>query len=95
VIFSKKIWDSLSSAERKILDDSADEATKHQRDQARAAVAVNMELLKKGGMTVSEFAPTEVAKLRDKMKPVIAQFSANVGEETVAEVQAELAKMRK
>ena len=95
VIFSKKIWDSLSPAERKILDDSADEATKHQRDQARAAVAVNMELLKKGGMTVSEFASTEVAKLRDKMKPVIAQFSANVGEETVAEVQAELAKMRK
>ena len=95
VIFSKKIWDSLSPAERKILDDSADEATKYQREQARAAVAVNMELLKKGGMTVSEFAPAEVAKLRDKMKPVIAQFSASVGEETVAEVQAELAKMRK
>jgi tripartite ATP-independent transporter DctP family solute receptor len=95
VIFSKKIWDSLSPAERKILDDSADEATKYQREQARAAVAVNMELLKKGGMTVSEFPPAEVAKLRDKMKPVIAQFSASVGEETVAEVQAELAKMRK
>ncbi|MDD3937111.1 TRAP transporter substrate-binding protein [Rhodoferax sp.] len=95
VIFSKKIWDSLSPAERKILDDSADEATKYQREQARAAVAVNMELLKKNGMAVSEFTPAEVAKLREKMKPVIAQFSANVGEETVAEVQAELAKMRK
>ena len=94
VIFSKKIWDALSPAERKILDDSANEATKYQREQARAAVAVNMALLKKNGMTVSEFAPAEVAKLRDKMKPVIAQFSANVGDETVKEVQAELAKMR-
>jgi len=95
VIFSKKIWDALSPAERKILDDSADEATKYQREQARAAVAVNLDLLKKNGMTVSEFAPAEVAKLRDKMKPVIAQFSTSVGEETVTEVQAELAKMRK
>ena len=95
VIFSKKVWDSLNPAERKIIDDAADEATKSQRQQARAAVAVNMELLKKGGMQVSEFPPAEVAKLREKMKPVIAQFSASVGDETVKEVMAELAKMRK
>jgi len=95
VIFSKKIWDSLTPTERKILDDSANEATKVQREQARAAVDANMELLKKNGMTVSEFAPAEVAKLREKMQPVIAQFSASVGEETVKEVEAELAKMRK
>jgi len=36
-----------------------------------------------------------VAKLREKMKPVIAQFSANVGEATVTEVSGELAKMRR
>ena len=95
VIFSKKVWDTLTPTERKILDDSADEAAKYQREQARAAVAANMELLKKNGMTVSEFAPAEVAKLRDKMKPVIAQFSASVGEETVNEVMTELTKMRK
>ena len=95
VIFSKKVWDSLTPAEKKIIDDAADEATKYQRQQARAAVAVNLDVLKKGGMTVSEFSPAEVAKLRDKMKPVIAQFSASVGEETVKEVQAELAKLRK
>jgi len=61
----------------------------------QAHMGSDMELLKKGGMTVSEFAPAELAKLREKMLPVIAQFSANVGEETVKEVQAELAKMRK
>jgi TRAP-type transport system periplasmic protein len=94
VIFSKKIWDSLSPAEKKILDDSADEAAKTQREASRAAVAANLDLLKKNGMTVTEFPPAEVAKLREKMKPVIAQFSASVGEETVKEVTAELAKMR-
>jgi TRAP-type transport system periplasmic protein len=95
VIFSKKLWDTMSAAEKKILDDSADEAAKFQRESARAAVAINLDLLKKNGMAVTQFSPAEVAKLRDKMKPVIAKFSASVGETTVNEVMAELEKMRK
>jgi TRAP-type transport system periplasmic protein len=95
VIFSKKVWDTLSPAEKKIIDDSSDEATKFQREQSRAAVAANLELLKKNGMTVTQFSPAEVTKLREKMKPVIAKYTASVGEATVNEVMAELAKMRK
>ena len=95
VIFSKKVWDTLSPAEKKIIDDSSDEATKFQREQSRAAVAANVELLKKNGMIVTQFSPTEVNKLRENMKPVIAKYTASVGEATVNEVLAELAKMRK
>lgn len=95
VLMSKKFFDSLSPAEKKIVDESADEAAKTQREASRAAVAANLDVLKKNGMQVTSFPPAEVAKLRDKMKPVIAQFSANVGEATVNEVSAELAKMRK
>ena len=94
VIFSKKVWDSLSAAEKKIIDDSADAAAKNQRAQSRAALAANLELLKKNGMIVSQFSAAEVSKLRDKMKPVIDKHSAAVGP-VVAEVQAELAKLRK
>ena len=95
VIFSKKVWDTLTPADKKILDDAAHEAALVQRKEGRAAVASNLELLKKNGMTVTQFSPAEVAKLREKMKPVIAQFSASVGEATVNEVNAELAKLRK
>ena len=95
VIFSKKVWDTYSPAEKKIIEDAAAEATLFQREQSRAAVAANLELLKKNGMTVTTFAPPEVAKLREKMAPVIAKYTANVGEATVKEVQDELAKMRK
>jgi TRAP-type transport system periplasmic protein len=95
VIFSKKVWDSLTPAEKKILDDSADEAAKGQREANRAAVSANLELLKKNGMTVTTFGPEEVSKLREKMKPIIAKYSANVGEATVSEMMAELAKLRK
>ena len=94
VIFSKKVWDTLSPAERKIIDDSADAATKNQRAQSRASLAANLELLKKNGMTITQFPPAEVAKLREKMKPVIDKHSAALGT-TVADVQAELAKLRK
>jgi TRAP-type transport system periplasmic protein len=95
VLFSKKIWDALSPAEKKIVADSANEATTIQRKEARAAVAANLDVLKKNGMTVTEFSPAEVAKLREKMKPVITQFSGSVGEATVSEVMGELAKLRK
>ena len=95
VVFSKKVWDTMSPAEKKIIDEAADESTKHQREQARAAVAANLELLKKNGMQVTSFAPAEQAKLREKMAPVIAKYSATVGEATVKEIQAELAKLRK
>ena len=95
VIMSKKVWDSLTPAERKLIDDAADEAAKTQRAESRAAVAANLELLKKNGMTVTQLPPAEVAKLREKMKPVIAKYSANVGDTTVNEMMAELAKLRK
>jgi TRAP-type C4-dicarboxylate transport system substrate-binding protein len=58
-------------------------------------VAANVELLKKNGMTVTTFPPAEVAKLREKMKPVIAKYTVNVGEALVNEVNVELAKLRK
>jgi TRAP-type transport system periplasmic protein len=94
VIFSKKVWDTLSPVDRKLIEEAADSAVKEQRTAARAALAANLDLLKKNGMTVSQFPPAEVAKLREKMAPVIAKHSGAIAS-TVAEVQAELAKLRK
>lgn len=94
VIFSKKVWDGMSAAEKKIIDDAADDAVKVQRTANRAALAANLELLKKNGMNVTSLNTAEIAKLREKMKPVIDKHSAALGS-TVADVQAELAKLRK
>jgi tripartite ATP-independent transporter DctP family solute receptor len=95
VIFSKKIWDALNPAEKKLIDDAADEAAKYQREQSRALATTATDNLKKGGMQINELAPAEVAKFREKMKPVIAKHSATVGEATVNEVMAALAALRK
>jgi TRAP-type C4-dicarboxylate transport system substrate-binding protein len=95
VVVSKKFWDSLSADEKKILADAAQESARYQREQSRAAAAGILDALKKAGMQVTELPAAEVAKMREKMKPVIAKHSANVGDATVKALMAELDKARK
>jgi tripartite ATP-independent transporter DctP family solute receptor len=95
VIFSKKVWDTLTNDERKILADAAVEAATFQRQASRTAAGGALDNMKKNGMQVSELSPAELAKFREKMKPVIAKHSEVVGADTVAALQAELAKVRK
>ena len=95
VIISKKFWDTLSGAEKKIVLEAAAEAVKVQRQTSRDAAGSTLDQLKKVGMQVTELPPAEIAKLRDKMRPVIAKYSVSVGQETVKAMQDELAKIRK
>ncbi len=94
VIVSKKVWDTLSNAEKQLLQDAAIEAGKYQRKVSRDQAASTVEELKKAGMQVTELSAAEQARMRDKMKPVIAKHAATVGEATVNELMAELAKAR-
>ena len=95
VIFSKKVWDSLSAGERKIITDAAGEAGKVERQAAREQEGQALDNLKKNGMQVTELSAGELAKLREAMKPVIAKHSEIVGAETVSALLGELAKLRK
>jgi len=95
VVISKKFWDSLSADEKKAVQDAATESAKYQREQSRNAAGSILEALKKGGMQVTELPPAEVAKLREKMKPVIAKHSAGANEGPVKAVMAEIDKARK
>lgn len=94
IIFSKKVWDTLPEADRKLLKDAAVEASAYQRKVNRDKSADDLQELKKAGMQVTEFSPAEQAKLRDKLKPVVDKHGAAIAA-TVAELQAELAKLRK
>jgi len=44
---------------------------------------------------VTELPAAEVNKLRDMMRPVTAKYGVNVGQDTLKELQNELAKVRK
>lgn len=95
LLVSKKTWDGMSAEEKKILAEASAEATLFQRQASRGAADSALDALKTAGMTVSELPPDEMAKLRAKVKPVIDKYSASVGEATVQELMAEIAKVRK
>ncbi|MGO4392899.1 TRAP transporter substrate-binding protein [Variovorax sp. M-6] len=95
LIVSRKTWDGMSEQEKKIIADSAAEATTFQRQASRGAADSALEALKQAGMTVTELPPAEMARLREKVKPVIDKYTASVGEATVKELMAEIAKARK
>jgi len=95
VFISKKTWDGLNAAERKILQDAATETAPYQRKVSREQMGAALDNMKKNGMQVNELSPAELAKFREKMKPVIEKHTATVGADTVAALQAELAKLRK
>ena len=94
VIISKKFWEKLSAAEKKIIGDAVTESAKYQREQSRKLEASILDNLKKNGMQVTQLSEPEMAKLRDKMRPVTAKYGVTVGQDLVKEVQAAIEKVR-
>jgi len=94
VIMSKITWDKLSDDEKKIMQEAAKEATDYQRQVTQEANAEALEQLEEEGMEVTELPPEEIAKLKEKAKPVIEKYTQDVGPEFVAELMAEIEKVR-
>src|SRR4051812_38934356 len=76
VLVSKKFWDRLSPAERKLMQDTYAETRDYQKEQTRIASDKALGELKAKGMQYNDVAPAELARMRDATKPVIDKFSA-------------------
>lgn len=94
LIMSKKFWDTLSDDEKKIITDASREATKYQRQVSRQQADEALADLKKAGMQVTELSPAELAKMRDKVKPVVDKQAGSIGVDVVKDVNSELARLR-
>jgi len=94
LIVSKKAWDALGEADRKAMQEAAGEAARFERQFNRERAAGDLDALKKAGMQVTEFSAADQVRLREKLKPVIEKHGAAIAA-TVAELQAELAKLRR
>jgi TRAP-type transport system periplasmic protein len=92
-LMSKKTWDTLSEAERRIVREAAAEAKEVERKATLAKEAEAIEGLRKA-MQVNEVSPAELGNLRTKVQPVVEKFSREVGEPVVTQVNAELARLR-
>ena len=53
-----------------------------------------MASLKNKGMTITELPADELAKIREKVKPVVEKYKADIGAELVTQAYAAIEKKR-
>ena len=83
----ERSWDDMD-------EQAMDEAKVFQRQVSRQKANEALEGLGKAGMQVNELTPAELARIKEKIKPVIDKFAREAGEAVFAEVTAEIARKR-
>lgn len=91
LVASKKFWDKLSAADKEGVQKAADEARLLQRQLLDEGDKEVIEKFRKVGVQVDTVPPAELAKIQEKVKPVITKFAPQIGEEFLKEFQAEIA----
>jgi len=94
VTVSKKFWDGLSPAEKKVLMDAAVKSRDFERKDTRDEAAKALADLKAKGMQINELSAAEAGRMRDKLTKVNASISVSVGQDLWNDTQAELTKIR-
>ena len=94
VLLSKKTWDGLSAPEQAAMKECAargrDEERRVNREQAVSSVGN----LKAKGMAVNEISVAEMARIREKTKPVYETHGKAIGDEAMTLVMGELKRIR-
>jgi tripartite ATP-independent transporter DctP family solute receptor len=93
MLVSRKWWDSLTKPEQEIIMKAAVATRDFERKDTRAEAAKALGELKTKGMVVNEVPPAELARMREKAKPVVDKAIANFPD-LYKDTQAELARMR-
>jgi len=94
LVASKKFWDTLSAADKAGIQKAATEAGLLQRKLLDDGDADVVNKFKAAGVTVNNVSPAELARIQEKVKPVVAKFAPQIGEEFVKEFMAEIDKAR-
>ena len=94
VIFGKRSWDRLTPAERQIVQEASNEAGAYERKISREANEKSADGLARKGMQVNAVSLQEIARMRDKVKPVAEKFTKDGGEAMASEIMAEINRVR-
>jgi TRAP-type transport system periplasmic protein len=94
-LMNKKLWDSFSAADKKIIIDAAKESVKFQRAMNRKKNTDLVAELKKNGMSVTVLTPAQLKVFQDAVAPIYKQFEDKIGKDIIAKVKAEIAKSQK
>jgi tripartite ATP-independent transporter DctP family solute receptor len=94
VLAGKKWWDGLSADEQKVMQDVGNRTREYQRKVSRDMVEQSLQELRAKGMQVNELSPAEMAKVRERVKPVVEKYTQAIGNATVQDLDEEIAKAR-
>jgi TRAP-type transport system periplasmic protein len=94
VLYSKKMWDTLSPQEQAVLREAALEGQKVQRAAIRDLDSKSLAALKTRGMQVNEISPAEQTRMREKVRPVYDRAVSITGPEAVNVLLDALKKAR-
>ncbi len=94
LVASRKFWDSLPPADKAGIQKAATEAGLYQRKLLDEGNADVIGKFKSAGVAVNTVSPAELARIQDKVKPVVAKYSPIIGEDFVKGFYAEIEKAR-
>ncbi len=94
VLASKKWWDKLSPDEQKLVRQAAEASRDFERKDSRADSLKAMGTLEQAGMKINTVSPEEVARMREKVQPVVDKYTQELGPELIQQLNAEIGKAR-
>lgn len=94
VLASKKWWDTLSPDEQKLIRQAAAASRDFERKDSRADSAKAMTTLEQAGMKINTVSPEEVARMRQKVQPVVDKYTQELGPELIKQMNDEIQKAR-
>ena len=94
VLYSKKMWDTLSKDEQAVVREAATEGQKVQRTTIRANDIKALAELKTRGMLVNEISVAEQRRMFEKVKPVYEKNAGAIGADAINIVVDALKKAR-
>ncbi|UCJ17406.1 TRAP transporter substrate-binding protein [Pseudomonas sp. MM211] len=86
VLIGKTFWDKLNDDEKKLLSEVAMEVRLEQRQISREADSKAIAELEASGMTVNAVPDEEIARIQEKIRPVVEKYAAKINPELVKKV---------
>lgn len=94
LLASKRWFDSLSAEDKALVMEAAQESAEYQRGLSRNDAERLTGLLQQEGMEVTRLSDDEMAKLRERVEPVVARFTDTIGADLVGQARESMAAGR-
>lgn len=91
-IINESFYQSLTEEQQQIIQESAVEAARMQRELNREEEDELREKIAEEGVTINELQDTEIEKLKEKSKPVYEKYYEEIGEDFANKVAEELGR---